>query len=624
MTRQALFIAALVILLRLPFLNEAVQGDDVYYLYGAQRAQVDPLHPLHTHYALLGEMVDMRGHPHGPLNAWVLGGLLAVFGEVREVPFHAAYMVFSLMAALAMLALARRFVPERAVWAALLFIAVPAFVVNGNSFESDLVFLAFWMLAIACFARAIDTRSRRWLAAAAVAAALAALDAFQAGMLTPILGLYLWLRDRTWRPAWLAVCAAPLTIVAWQAWEYLSSGVLPAAVLLGYMQSGSLQSSSRKLASAAALTAHAGWVVFPGLIALAFARSAGWTRWAVVGGVALAAAVYDANPLFWGSLAMGALLVAWCARREFIAAWVVFFFAASLLIFFAGSARYLLPLAAPVTILVARAVSPRWLAAGFAAQLALGLGLQAANAEHWAETRAFAAEVMDQADGRRVWVNAEWGLRHYLEARGARPLLKDSLLRADDIVVSSELGMPVIVTAPTARWAERVIAPRVPLRIISIEGGSGYSASSKGLLPFEISREVVDRLTADIVTERQAELSYLDPKDPRTPMHIIAGLYPDGWMTGDASVLLKVPPAAQTLRASVFIPENAPARRLTLLADGVPVAEQSFPAPGAYTLSAPFRTEAAQITVGLRVDATHKVPPDGRALGVVVTGVGFE
>jgi 4-amino-4-deoxy-L-arabinose transferase-like glycosyltransferase len=364
---------------------------------------VDPLHPLHTHYAFLGEMVDMRGHPHGPLNAWVLGSLIAVFGGVREAPFHAAYIVFSLMAALATLALARRFAPERALWAALLFIAVPAFVVNGNSFESDLVFLAFWMAAIACFVRAADTRGAGWLAASAAAAALAALDAFQAGMLTPILGLYLWLRHRRWVAGWLAALAAPVTILAWQFWEWAGGGVLPAAVLFGYMQSGALQSAGRKLASAAALTAHAGWIVCPALVALAFARSAGRLRWAAVGAVAAAAAAYDPNPLFWASIAMGALLVASCVRREFLGAWVALFFAASLLIFFAGSARYLLPLAAPVAILTARAVPPRWLAAGFTAQLALGLGLQAANAEHWSETRAFAAEVMEQAQGRRVW-----------------------------------------------------------------------------------------------------------------------------------------------------------------------------------------------------------------------------
>ena len=38
-------ILALVFLLRLPFLNQAIQGDDPYYIYGAEHAQIDPCIP---------------------------------------------------------------------------------------------------------------------------------------------------------------------------------------------------------------------------------------------------------------------------------------------------------------------------------------------------------------------------------------------------------------------------------------------------------------------------------------------------------------------------------------------------------------------------------------------------
>lgn len=622
--RQALLIAALVILLRLPFLNEAVQGDDVYYLYGAQQAQIDPLHPLHTHYAFLGDMVDMRGHPHGPLNPWVLGALIATFGEVREIPFHLAYLGFSLIAALSMLALARRFVPERALLATALFTAVPAFVINSNSFESDLVFLAFWLLTIATFLRALDARSLPWLAVSILASALAALDAFQAGMLLPILGLYLWLHDRKWTPAWLAICAAPATIVLWQAWEWSTSGTLPLAVLLGYMRSGELQSTARKLGSAAALTGHAAWIVFPALIVAAFYKRATKLHWIVIALVAILATRHDLNPLFWASVAIGALLVTTSIRREFLSAWILLFFTASLVIFFAGSARYLLPIAAPVAILTARELPTRWLQIGFAAQLAISLALAAANHEHWNEVRTFANQVMNQANGRRVWVDAEWGIRHYLEDRGARPLLKNTILRANDIVVRSDLGQPVAINSPTAKLLETTIAPAIPFRLISIDGGSGYSASSKGLLPFELSTEPIDRLHAEVVIEREPTLSYLDPKSPEAPLHILNGLFPDGWSLAEAQVLLKVPEHHTTLSASIFIPPDAPARTITLLADAKLIAQQAFPAPGAYTLTAPFHTDAKQLTVTLRVDKTHQVPPDTRALGVIVIGIGLQ
>ena len=65
----------------------------------------------------------MRGHPHPPLNAWILAGLLAMFGDVYEVPFHAAYIVFSLIAAIGMWSLARRFT-DWPLGATLLFLAV--------------------------------------------------------------------------------------------------------------------------------------------------------------------------------------------------------------------------------------------------------------------------------------------------------------------------------------------------------------------------------------------------------------------------------------------------------------------------------------------------------------------
>ena len=88
---------------------------------------------------------------------------MLLFGDVKEIPFHAAYIVFSLIAVWAMWSLACRF-SERPLWATLLFIAVPAFVVNGGSLEADLPFLAFWMASIALFFRVACCWPRsRWL-----------------------------------------------------------------------------------------------------------------------------------------------------------------------------------------------------------------------------------------------------------------------------------------------------------------------------------------------------------------------------------------------------------------------------------------------------------------------------
>src|ERR1043166_68512 len=118
--RQLLVILGLALALRIPFLNQAIQGDDDIYLKEAAHALIEPLHPSHTTYVFRGEPADLRGHTHPPLNAWILAGLITLFGGVREVPFHTAYIGFSFIAVCSMWSLARRFTANP-LWATLLF-----------------------------------------------------------------------------------------------------------------------------------------------------------------------------------------------------------------------------------------------------------------------------------------------------------------------------------------------------------------------------------------------------------------------------------------------------------------------------------------------------------------------
>ncbi|MEZ5365083.1 MAG: hypothetical protein R2748_22840, partial [Bryobacterales bacterium] len=55
--RDLLILFALAVFVRLPFLDEAVQGDDVYYLLIAENARVDPWHPMQMGFRLQGETV---------------------------------------------------------------------------------------------------------------------------------------------------------------------------------------------------------------------------------------------------------------------------------------------------------------------------------------------------------------------------------------------------------------------------------------------------------------------------------------------------------------------------------------------------------------------------------------
>jgi hypothetical protein len=579
LTRDRLLIVALVLLLRLPFLNQAIQGDDVYYLGGAQHAQIDPLHPNHYRYVFLGDEVDMRGHPHPPLNAWVLGALLAAFGDIREVPFHAAYIAFSLIAALAMYSLAVRFSP-RPLWATLLFIVTPAFVVNGNSLEADVPFLAFWMAGVA-----LVIRGNWW---GAVPLVFCALAAFQSIFLTPIL----WLYDRRSKRVLLLALIPPLTLAAWQLFERLSTGALPASVLSGHFARYGFQSLDNKLGNALMLAIHLGWIVFP--------------------------------PLWAGAFKAG-------RHTAFLAGWIGIFFAGAVAVFFSGSARYLLPIAAPAALLASR-LSTRWLAAGFAVYLPLGVALATVNYHHWDGYRGFAAQIHEHVESRRAWIAAEWGLRYYLESDGGLPLRKGQAVRPGDVVVTSELAYPVAFTTGGGALtpiAARTIDSWLPLRLIGLTARSGYSTHTKGFLPFDISTAPIDRMRAELVVEREPALSYVPMNTPEAERQIISGLYQLEenrwrWTAGAARLLLKTPLEPMPVQATFAIPGAAPARTIALELDGREVARQSYLQPGVYTLrSPPQKMPAKTAVLTIAVDKTFSVPGDHRTLGIILTEAGF-
>ncbi|MGD0777018.1 MAG: hypothetical protein ABSC05_29720 [Candidatus Solibacter sp.] len=596
--RQSLLLClGLVLLIRLPFLDQAIQGDDHIYLTEAQHALIDPLHPSDVKYVFLGDEVDLRGHSHPPGNAWPLAGLLLVFGDVQEVPFHAAYIVFSLIAVWAMWSLACRF-SERPLWATLLFVAVPAFVVNGGSLEADLPFLAFWMAAIALF-----LSGRLWLSALAMAAA--AMLAYQAVFLVPV--LFCGIRLRLVQPSdssaavespWAtrlhkaepyATLLTPLLVlIAWQLFTRLTTGAMPAGKLAGYFSTYAFQAIQHKLQNALMLSIHAWWIVFPALVPATAA-------------------------------------LAWRKRREpetfFLLAWIGIFFAGALVVFFSGSARYLLPMAAPVAILASR-LRTRWLAPAFAAQLSLALALATVNYQHWAGYRAFAAALQEPSAGHRVWVDNDWSLRYYLEADHALPARKGQHVRPGDIIVSSELGHNVEFTAPLSALSSADIRATLPLRLIGLNSHSGYSTVEEGYLPFGISAGPIDRITARLVMERHATREYLTIGAPEAAEQVVSGIFPnDRWMSQTAVVILKSPAVPGKLRAEFYIPPNANARQVTLLLDGREVASYTYPGPGAYTLTSAEPLQGT--TVEIRVDRTFTAPGDRRALGMVLIGVGF-
>jgi hypothetical protein len=618
--RQLIIVALVVLALRLPFLYQALQGDDILYLTEAAHAQIEPLHPKHTEYVFMGRDIDMRGQSHPPFNAWFLALLLAANKDVSEIPFHAAYILFSLLAAFSALILARRFSPHPML-ATLLFLATPAFVINGTSLESDIPFVALWLLATALYVTAVDLASTPLLLASCCAMALAALTAYQSILLVPILLLYGW----KWRPA-RAVALTPLAIVlAWNIFERFSTGALPAGVLANYMTTYGFQALAQKLKSAVALTGHLAWLVFPALslpslITLPFA---------------IGAAFYDLNPLFWGSIAIGVGILVECARRwrDFLAQWVLIFFAGALIIFFAGSARYLLPIALPIAILATQRAGPRLLQISLACGFVLSLTLAAVNYQHWDGYRQFARALKSDAQTKRVWINGEWGLRYYLESEGGLPLRQSQAIHPGEIVASSHLGLPIAFSTGggvLAPIAERAITSAIPLRLVALQGHSAYSTTMLGLRPFDISLAPIDQLSAGLMIERKPTLINLPMNAPEAGQQIISGIYQleNGqwrWMSQSATILLKPPDQPTPVTVHFTIPDASPARQVTIALNDHPMASQTYPAPGTYSLSGPpSKPDGDSAKLTITVDKSFSALGDSRELGIILTDAGFQ
>jgi len=617
--RQLILIALVVLALRLPFLNQALQGDDILYLTEAEHAQIDPLHPKHTTYVFMGRDIDMRGQSHPPLDAWFLALLLAVGEDVSEIPFHAAYILFSLIAAFSALALARRFSPHPLL-ATLLFLATPAFIINGTSLESDVPFVALWLLSTALYVIAVDRASQPLLLASCFAMTLAALTAYQSILLVPILFLY----GRKWRTARAAAFTPLAILIVWNIFERLSTGALPTGVLANYLTTYGFEALTQKLKSAVALTGHLAWIVFPtlsipSLLTIPFA---------------IGAAFYDLNPLFWASIAVGIGILIRCAQRwrDFLAQWVLIFFAGALVIFFAGSARYLLPIALPIAILATQRTGLRLLQISLACGFALSLTLAMVNYQHWDGYRQFARGLANDAQSKRVWINGEWGLRYYLESEGGLPLRQGQAIHPGEIVASSKLGYPIAFTTGggvLAPIAQHTITSAIPLRLVALEGRAAYSTTMLGLRPFDFSLAPMDQLTAELMIERKPTLTDLPMNAPEAQQQIVTGVYQlEGgqwrWMSRSASILLKPPADPTPLTIHFTIPDSSPARQVTIALNDHTIATQTYSAPGTYSLSSPpVKPDRDTANVTITIDKSFSVPGDSRELGIILTEAGF-
>ena len=545
-SRQLLLLGGFTLLLHVPFLFQPVQGDEVNYLDMAKQVLERPLTPLNFQYVFQGRPVDMAGHPHPPLNAYILALLWALWGGFSPLFFHGVYLMFALTISFAAYALAARFTTQP-LWAALLVASSPLVQVNTNTLAGpEAPTLAFLLLGAALYLR------ERFLAGG-IFLALAGFTALQALALPPILLLsYVWRRARLPRAAWAAAAAPFLLLIAWQALQFALTGHMPIAVLLGYMTGPTFGRLNLKGANALALLQHLGVLVtllplsrlrplllVPGLLAAVLVSGYPWWERALL--------------LVFVSLGIHALLWLWNARHSepFLAGWCLLYFAFATVAFFAGAARYLLPLVAPMVLLFVRQFAARrWLALALGFNILLGLNLSFAAYEF---SRVYAQ--IQPPPGPTFLVNGEWGFRYHMIRSGGRALEQSSVPNPGEWIISSALSLAgnygSMAEAVAVPLEVRELLVRTPLRLVDPNAHSGFSSVTFGLLPFSFSRRPLDRITYARTSP------FLNLEAPWTPTQF------DGRLVylpaPGAAVRLPLEPAWQSLRLALFASETGQA-----------------------------------------------------------------
>lgn len=528
--RALLPLVGLTLLLQLPFVNQAFHLDDVNYLDIAKNVMEHPLFPLDMSYVFEGRYVSMWGHPHPPLNSYVMAVVLLLNGRhASEVALHVTYLFFPILATISFYFLARRFT-RFPVLATAVFSSVPTLQVVAHTLMADVPLLALWLCAMTLFIYGVDRSNLSLERGALVPLIAAVFYAYQGLALIPLLALYAWQRRRLdkWRGAML--CLPILLLIGWQALGYIHRGSTYVVTLFEYLSWwgwGQPAKIARNLLSSFAYLG--GTILFFPFLFVAFGRR--WWGTSSLLGVVVAAGVAQTELGGYGltqkiffvfCFAGGLIATVWVLRGFFasllrkdhdflfLSLWFLGVLTYCSLIFITGSARYLLPAAPPLTLLLVRsiesqlAVSRRWrvfYTAVLACQMVLGLALARSDYE-FAGTFRQAAQDFQQghvSPGTPFLFSGEWGFRHYLQALGGHIMADDSVGQPYELVVKSKLCLSRRFDNALDRSLE-VVEKRTyrissPVRLLDQQTKAGFWSDGWGELPFWFSNEPLDQIT---------------------------------------------------------------------------------------------------------------------------------
>lgn len=509
--------AALILVLAgavcLPFLNKPFHIDDPVVLHVTSRILENPLDPYSGTLNWTDRAIPTwEATTNPPLMSYFLAPLAALSNK-SEVVLHAGTLLFFILLAGSVWALARRFC-EEPVWGVLFVFLSPAVMVSGNVMR-DIPAAALGLSALALFVSGTDRDDRRRLFWGGVLVGLAILTKYSMAVFVPLMMLYACLHRKYRWALW--VWPSVLLVGIWCLHNQLVYGRIHILYLL--LERSYAVGVSRWDKLLAALPILGSAVFLPPLLlrhrrgpreaaSLIGGLGAAAAAWAMVGGR------FDGQFIFWvaagGFLLIFGLSEGWTALRRrpgserrsadgiFLAVWFFAPLVFSILFTPFQAVRHLIAALPALVFLTLRALGAppfslflRRTAVGMiAVQAVVGLAVNLADYEFAAVYRTFAGEMaLEQpVDGAKIWYAGHWGWQFYAERAGFRALAADRpfpgegdmLILVDTAVRGGVLKGRASFFRDRCRLIRtRRFRARIPIRTVKIPGTNFYSVVLK-------------------------------------------------------------------------------------------------------------------------------------------------
>ena len=525
-----IFIAVLAVLV--PFSGRAFFMDDWYYYDAAGKVFNQPLKPYEFFTDSENGRVkgwDTEKSPSSknpPLMLYVLGALIRVSGgNVRFV--RIAMYLFPLLAALLMYAVAKRFTYSP-MFATLLVISTPAFLVTANGMSPYMLVLPLILGSVLAFDIGQEKDSLKWFVLSGLLSGLACLADYRALLIFPvmIIGLLIPRNDTSYIKNMFYYFAGGAVLIAWCAVNIMTYGKmhLPEVLMADAPARASLL--VRGISQSSFL---GGALVFPlpaVLLALRHRRKVfvifmlmvsvlffllfykGLGGYNIMQSVMIAAFTYSGLLFVYHSVRFGRL------DREsvFFSVWLLIVFAAMLKVVPTADARSLLLLLPPAGILYTRMTdyhvkNPKGAAVFkmLTVILVAGLGVSSLYSDYRQANvfREVSYELEDvRCTGKRCFSgDSSVGLHKYMTESGWKPLYKGTVLGYGDMVLLHNYALPVELNLGRKDIEHLKLArkleynSRFPVRVMNRAGSAGFYSSVLGSLPFVFSQEPLERFS---------------------------------------------------------------------------------------------------------------------------------